>query len=371
MHFIAAHEQLNSLMQITQKTISQRSPMPILSCVHFECKNNYLFLSSTDLEYGIRCSMPITSIVDGSAAIPAKYLTGIFAKLPDIDIHIKGNIANNTTTLIYGDSEIVLNGYPAEEFPLFPSFPEEPSFAVQQGQFKNLIKKVIFAVSSEDQRPIFTGINILVSPDGVITMLATDIRRLAYAKDKLINPPKEPINIIVPSKAMQELYKILDNTEDTFNIYIADNKVFFVMDNICLMSRLIAGTFPDYKLIIPEKYVCETKASVNSLLEAAERISMLVDSKRNVFSISLKPNNMVIFFFTETGRIREEVSADLQGEPIDIGYNVRFFIDALKSIDDEEVLIKISGSNSQSLIMAPGEDNYFNVLVPATFQTSV
>lgn len=365
MHFTAPRDNLNTIIQITQRAVSQRSPMPLLSCLHFESKDNLLFLSSTDLEFGIRCTIPVNTIVNGSTAIPAKYVTSLFNRLPDVDINIKCDIASNTTTFMYGESEVVLNGYPADEFPVFPSFPENPTLVLKQNQFKNMLKHVIFAVSNEEHRPIFTGINFTVTPKGTLSLVATDIRRLALCEEKLDSSPEQLINIIVPGKTLTELYRILDSVDDDIYIYITDNKIFFTIDNICIMSRLIAGQFPDYRIVIPESYVCEARVSVSELLDAAERASLLVSTNRNVFNINFSPSGLMIYFYTETGRIREELVAEFTGEPLDVGFNVRFFIDVLKSMDSEEVIIKLSGQESPSLITPVDDERYFSILVPA------
>lgn len=368
MQFIAPRENLNTLVQIAQKTIAQRSPLPLLSCLHFECKDNMLYLSSTDLEFGIRCTMPVTTVVDGTAAIPAKYVTSLFSRLPDIDIDIKCDISNNTTKFTYGESEVVLNGYPADEFPIFPSLPDKPTLTMKQGKFKDMIKHVIYAISTEEHRPVFTGVNIQTSQDGKLSMVTTDTRRLALCVEDLETPLEQAINIIVPGKTLNELAKILDSADDDLNIYITENKVFFIVDSICLMSRLIAGQFPDYKIVIPETYNCEVRTPVSQLIDAAERASLLVNTKRNVFNINFKPNGIMIYFYTETGRIREEIEADFKGEPLDTGFNVRFFIEVLKSIDSDEVIIKLSGQDSPALFKPVGDDRYFSILVPAVSQ---
>ncbi|KAF1085906.1 DNA polymerase III subunit beta [Sporotomaculum syntrophicum] len=368
MQFIAPREKLNTLVQITQKAVSQRSPMPLLTCLHFESEDNMLYLSSTDLEFGIRCTMPVTTIISGTTAIPAKYVTSLFTRLPDIDINIKCDISNNTTKFSYGESEVILNGYPADEFPMFPSLPDKPTLIMKQDKLKNMLKHVIYAVSNEEHRPVFTGVNIQVNQDGTISMVATDTRRLALCVEELETPPIQPINIIIPGKTLNELFKILDLTDNDLILYVTENKVFFTIDNICIMSRLIAGQYPDYRIVVPKNYICEVKTSVSQLLDAAERASLLVNTKRNVFNIIFKPNKIMIYFYTETGRIREELEAYFTGEPLDVGFNVRIFIEVLKSIDSDEVIIKLSGQDSPALIKPVDEDRYFSILVPAVSQ---
>lgn len=365
MHFLAPREKLNLITQITQKAVAQRSPLPILSCLHFENANNVLTVTATDLDFGIRCAIPVTTVIEGSAAIPAKFITSFFTRLPEVDINVRSDLTNNTTTFFYGDSELVLNGYPPEEFPNFPSLPEKPSLTIKQKLFKKMLKQVLFAVSNEDHRPVFNGVNICITEDGTFSMVATDTRRLAVCKKNLGETVNEIINIIVPGKILNELFKLLESDDDEFDLYITDNQIFFVIDNICLMSRLIAGQYPDYKIVIPKNYVCEVRASVSELLDTAERVLLLVNTNRNVFNINFQANGLMVYFYTETGRIREEVESVFWGESLDVGFNVRFFIDLLKAMDTDEIIIKLSSQDSPALFKPVDDDNYFSILVPA------
>lgn len=365
MHFSALKDNLNTMVQVAQRAVSQRNPMPILTCLHFESADDILSVTATDLEFGIRCTMPVNTIINGSSAIPAKYVTSFISRLPDVDIDVQCDISTNTTTFTYGESEIVLNGYPAEEFPQFPILPGQPTLKVKQNLFKKMLKQVLFAVANDEHRPVFTGVNIQINTEGLLSMVATDTRRLAFCEEKMDILPDQIINIIVPGKALNELYKLLDNVDDEFDFYLTENKVFFEINNICIMSRLIAGQFPDYKIVIPNNYVCEVRTSVSDLLDAAERASLLVSTRRNVFNIGFQPKGLMIYFYAETGRIREEIDAEFNGDQLDVGFNVRFFIDLLKAIESDEVIIKLSGHDSPALFKPTNREGYFSILVPA------
>jgi DNA polymerase-3 subunit beta len=365
MHFTVHRDDLNSAVQVVQKAVSLRNPMPILSCLHMESANDTLTVTATDLEFGIRCIIPVKTVIEGSAALPAKYMTSFINRLPEVELNVQCDISTNTTVFSYGDSEVVLNGYPAEEFPPFPALPEKQALKVKQRVFKKMLKQVLFAVATEEHRPVFTGVNIRIDTGGILSMVATDTRRLAVCEEKLEAAPESFINIIVPGKTLNELYKLIDTVDDTFDLYLTENKIFFAFENICLMSRLIAGQYPDYRIVIPNEYVCEVRAPVSALLDAAERASLLVNNRRNVFNINFQPGSLLIYFYTETGRIREEITAEFSGDQLDVGFNVRFFIDLLRSLDTSEVVIKLSGSESPALFKPVEDDNYFAILVPA------
>lgn len=365
MHFSTNRDQLSSVINIVQRAVSSRNPMPLMSCIHFENIGNVLNVTATDLEFGIRCSLQVDTFIEGAAAIPSKYVSSLMGKLPTGNVDVKCDISTNTSTFTYGDSELVLNGFPAEEFPLFPELPIKPVLRLKQNIFKRMLKRVLYAVSNDERRPVFTGVNITVDEEGTLSLVATDIRKLAVSQEKAAETNGQIINIIVPGKTLNEVFKILDAVDDYFEVYLTENKVFFTLNNICIMSRLIVGQYPNYKIVIPPNFVCELKARIGDLLDAAERASLLIDNRRNVFNIRFQPKQLLLYFYTESGRIREEINADFSGEPIDVGFNIRFFIDLLRSMDTEEVTIKISGHDSPTVFEPVGDQSYFSILVPA------
>lgn len=365
MHFRILKDSLNELTQISLRAVSQRNPLPILSCLLFETSDNNLTITATDLEFGIRCNVPVDTVVEGSAALPGKYVASLSTRLPEANIEVFTDMSTNTTTFSYLDSEMVLHGFPAEEFPKFPALPEQPSFSIGQDIFKTMLKRVLFAVAYDEHRPVFNGINIKISEDGILSMSATDTRKLAVCEERVEQLTGRVINIIVPGKTLGELFKILEPVEEKFNVYVTENKVFFEIHNICLMSRLIAGQYPDYRIVIPNNFVCEARAPVDKLLDAAERALLLVSTMRNVFNIKFQPGDLMVYFNSESGRIREEIGAEFTGEPLDVGFNVKFFIDLLRAMDTEEVIIKLSGYNSPALFKPVNGENYFSILVPA------
>ena len=365
MHFTAFKNDLNSITQIALRAVSQRNPLPVLSCLLFESQENSLTVTATDLEFGICCTMPVETLVNGAAALPGKYVSSFFARLPETNIDVITDLSTNATTFSYGNSEMVLHGFPTEEFPRFPAMPEQPSFSIGQEVYKKMLSRVLFAVAYDEHRPVFNGVNIRISAEGILSMVATDTRKLAFCEEKVDHLAGQIINVIVPGKTLIELFKILENTEEEFSIYITENKIFFQIGSVCLMSRLIAGQYPDYNIVIPGEYICEVKAPVEDLINAAERAMLLISTRRTVFNIKFQPGTLMVYFNSESGRIREEIGADFSGTDIDVGFNVKFFIDLLKAMDTDEVIIKLSGDDSPALFKPVGRDDCFSILVPA------
>lgn len=366
MHFKSQKADLNLVTQIAQKAVSNRNPLPILSCLLLEAADNTFTVTATDLEMGIRCSVPAETVVEGSTALPAKMLASLISRLPDGEIGIETDVATNTTSFNYGVSNLTLNGFPAEEYPQFPSMPENPILKIQQNTFKKLLKRVLFALEEDNQRPIFNGANLNIDENGKMTMVATDTRRLAVCEETLEAAPDQPVNIIVPARALNEFSKLIEFTEDKFEVYLTENQVFFVVGDICMMSRLIMGQYPDYSVVLPQKFICEVKAPVSKIMETAERASLLANTRHNVLSASFQPEGLNISFNTESGRIQEKVPVDfLSGESLMLGLNVKLLIDQLKAVETEQVTIKVSGPKTPALFQPENLDGYFSILVPA------
>jgi len=191
-------------------------------------------------------------------------------------------------------------------------------------------------------------------------------RRLAVCEETLETAPDHPVNIIVPAKALNEFSKLIEFTEDKFEVYLTENQVFFMVGDICMMSRLIMGQYPDYNVVVPQNYICEVKAPVSAIMQTAERASLLVNSRYNVFTAAFQPEGLSFTFNTESGRIRENVSAEfLSGDALSLGLNVKMLIEQLKAIETDQVTIKLSGPKSPALFIPDDVNGYFSILVPA------
>lgn len=366
MKFKAQKDELAAVIQTVQRTTTNRTPLPVLTGIHLEAADNRLTATSTDLEMGIQCTIPVTVEEEGATVIPAKTLTGLISRLPETEISVSTD-HSTVTSFTYGNSSFDLNGFPVDEFPKFPAMPDNPVLRIKQGKFKKLLKQVLFAVSTDSARPIFTGVHLRITEEGQLSMVATDTRRLAVCEERLDTCPDRPVDIVVPGKTLNEFSRLLDSEENEFEVFITENQVFFRLENTCIMSRLIAGQYPNYGSVVPREYRCEVKAPVEALMEAAERAALLADVKRNVFSAFIQPEGILFAFEAETGRVHEEVrDIEFNGEPIQLGLNVKLFVEQLKAAAEaERVTIKLSGAQSPALFQPEGAEGYFSLLVPA------
>ncbi|MFZ5649532.1 MAG: DNA polymerase III subunit beta [Bacillota bacterium] len=363
MKFLISKDKLYYAIQNVQRAISPRSPLPILTGILFSCGDGMLKLSATDMELSINCSVPANVIEPGSLVVPGRYISEFSKRLPDSTIEFETIGGGNLATIRYGQSEFNINGYSSSEFPSFQVPESHFSFTIGSEEFRNIIKKVIYALSNDDARPVFTG--VLLEIDGVdTTMVATDTFRLAMKKFSIENAPREIINVIVPGKTLNETVRVM-GSGDGLNVSISNNHIMFETEDTVITSRLISGRFPSYRQVIPDNFSCTVNASIRDLMDSSDRASLLAGERNSLIMFQTRNDGIVISVRSENGWIREDVPAVVEGENMDILFNVRYLCDVLRSCEGEDISIKLTGTYTPALISSPGDSNYVSIIVPA------
>lgn len=363
MKFSCEKDNLLSAIQIVQRAVSLKNPLPILGGIKFETENSRVFLSATDLEMGIRCSFAAEVMETGSSVLPAKIISELIRRLPDLPVFIESDQLTGSTKIKYGQSEVIINGYPAEEFPDFSMPESEIKFTLPGNVLREMVKQVTYAAATDENRPVFTG--ILVETDhGEMNMVATDTHRLAWRKIPLEKNKDLNINLIIPGKTLNELIKISGLAEQDVEITVTDNQVLFDNGEVCLISRLISGQFPNYRQVIPGEYISRIRVATRELAEAIERVALLTREGSPIIRLKISDNTLVISVHTETGRAREEFSVYQEGEPLQFAFNARYLSDALKNIDSADVNIEFTGPLSPGVLRPVSEIAYLSLLLP-------
>lgn len=351
-------------VQVVQRAVSSKNPLPILSGILLTTEENKLKLSATDLELGIECSVPVNVIEEGSVVLPAKYLGEIVRRLPDTKIEIETDKENNTTLIKYAQSEFNIHGFSAEDFPLLSSIDSQVNYNIRQELFRNLVKQVVFATSNDENRPIFTGCLMEVEDDR-IALIATDTHRLSYGNININREDKDFISVIVPGKTLSEISRLATSDEQNIKFSIAENQIVFEMDDIVLISRLIEGQFPNYKQVIPQTYKSKVRIKTKDLLDATERASLLAKDGSNVIKLKIEGNTLIVTSNSpEIGRVYEEISIQLEGEETQIAFNSKYIIDVLKVVDSEEIFMELTGALSPGIIKPIEGENFIYLILP-------
>jgi len=365
MKLTATKDNLSYGVQVVQRAVSTKNPLPILSGILLKTGNGHLNFTATDLEMGIECSVPVSIEGEGGVVLPVRYFGEIVRRLPDVNISIEVNKENNLTLIKYGQSEFDLLGMPAEEFPILPSIDSEDTLVLKQDLFKNMIKQVGFSTSTDDNRPIFTGI-LMEIESKEIRLVATDTHRLAYRIGNIENGDTEiQKSVIIPGKTLNELNRIMTGDSEELKIAFGENQAVFEMPGIRLISRLIEGQFPNYKQVIPQGCKTKIKIKTKELLEATERASLLAKEGANIIKLTVTDGSLVINSNSpEIGKIEEQLAIEMEGEETQIAFNSRYLIDVLKVIDADEILLELTGSLSPGIIKRADGENYIYLILP-------
>ncbi|MEL7567605.1 MAG: DNA polymerase III subunit beta [Dehalobacterium sp.] len=370
MHINCNKDDLVYGVQVVSKAVSNKNTNPILSGILLRVENNTLKFFATDSELAIECAIQVEEIEDGTLVVPGRYFTEMVKRLPSGIINLKSS-DNNGLIITYEQSELFINGFSAEEFPSFPEINNHVEGSIDQNLFKKMVKQTAVAASNDESRPVFTGTFVEIINDKIV-MVTTDTHRLALREDSWICKSEEKsISVIIPTKTMVEVARIISDEAEPLSVILGNNQVLFKAGNLAVFSRLIEGQYPSYHQVIPDSSKCKSKIRIKTkkLLETTERASLLVrDELKEKYSfIKLNAHDNLLELNSnspEIGKIYEEINVFLEGEPTEIIFNSRYLIDALKSVDSEEIYMELTGSLSPGIIRTVENDKYIYLILP-------
>jgi DNA polymerase-3 subunit beta len=344
-------------IQVVQNAVSQKSSLPILSNVLLETENGELKLTATDLDIGISSAIPATVIQEGAITVPAKKFFDIIRALPEgseVELSMK---KSNSLNIKSGKANFKIVGLPKEEFPQLPVFKDKDSITLNQKTLKEMMNLTDFAISKDDTRYVLNGILLSVKGDN-LEMVSTDGRRLAAASKKLAKKTLVDRAVIVPTKTAQEVKRMLLD-EGEVKIHFSDNQVLFTFPKSFVLSRLIEGEYPNYKKVIPDKSPKELKVLREDFLSATKRASIFTDQDSMAIKLNIKKKKMTISKNTAFGEAKEEIDIDYTGDDdIEIGFNPKYLIDVLKSLEDQEIIFEVNDSSKPGVIRRGGDYTY-------------
>jgi DNA polymerase III subunit beta len=359
---------------LMQSVAGRKTTLPILSHILLEWEKNSLYLTGTDLETGIREELIAKIHQKGKASVSAKKLYEIVRELPEETIHIQKK-DNHWITIQCGKSIFNLAGLDPEEFPSFPTYQEENFSTVSTQLIREMIEKTVFAASSEESRYHLNGILFAQMKQGgkeILRMVATDGHRLSLIdrENQKIRGIEEK-GIIIPKKGILEIKKIIGDRdeEEEMGIYFNSTHGFFKMGKSLTVIRLIDGEFPEYEQVVPKgndkKLVMVKERMVSSL----KRVSTMASERMEGVKFSLKKNSVEMSStHQDFGDAKEEVEVVFEGPPLQVGFNARYFIEALSVIDAEEVLMELRDEGSPGILRpsssTPGLSNQFCIIMP-------
>ena len=374
MKITCKQQDLSRGLSAVSHAVSNRSTLPILSNILLGTDNGRLKLSATNLEIGINCWVDAQIHEDGATTVPAKLLTDLINSLPQAPVDISAPEDSNTLNVKSAGSSANIKGMDASEFPLIPSAEGgEPPVRFDASQLKEMIEEVAFAAADDDSRPVFTGVLIQVSEEK-ITFAAADAFRLAVRVAPLPGDDHPRGDILVPARTLTELARILPS-EGQVEMIVTPNRsqVLFHTPQLDLVSRLIEGTFPNYRQIIPKEHTTRAVVETKQFSEAAKRAALFARDSSNITRIKinagendgLEPGSLTVEATAEDlGDNVSTINAAVDGPELQIIFNVKYLADVLAVIGTPEVALEANASTKPGVIKPIGSSDYTYVIMP-------
>ena len=360
---------LSEAAAVVSRAVSSRSPIPTLEGILIRTADNVIELFGYDLDIGISTKIEGQIDLPGEIVLPAKVLLDIVRKLPGEFVTITTG-EKCLTEIKSGVSEFTILGMPADEFPEFPSIGEVTDFSIPENVLKTMIEQTIFAISQSDAKPVHTGSLFDVKGD-LLTVVSIDGYRLALRNEKIIFD--KDMRFVVPGRALNEVSRVLDESTDALaGMQISKKHIIFHVGNFQIFSRLLEGDFLDYLAAIPKSSSIQVKLNTREMIEAVERVSLLISDKiKSPLRLKFSDNEIVLTCSTALGRATDTVFAKIDGGALEMGFNNRYLLDALRAAQCDEVVLEISGPLSPMKVVPVNSDSFLFLVLPVRLKSDI
>ncbi len=371
MKLTCLQENLAKGLSVVGKAVSVRSTLPVLGNVLMATENSRLKLSATNLELGITCWIGARIEEPGAITVPARTLVDMVNAFMGEQVGMELNVRTNSLRLTSGRSEANIKGIDAQEFPLIPQA-EPDGIQIPPETLRSMIARTAFAAATDESRPILTGVLTKFEDDQMV-MAAADGFRLSVSYASLEPPVDEPLTLIIPANSLKELFRISGDQDEPISLTVPAGRgqVIFHLTNVDLVSQLIDGTFPDFNQIIPQSHSTRTLIATTEMRTACKTADIIAREAAHTTRVrvfpedTLTPGHVVVAATsTETGDNETEVDALVEGDPMEIAFNVKYLNDVLGVIDTPQVAFEMSSESSPGVIKPVGKDDFVHVIMP-------
>lgn len=372
MKITARQDQLSQALRVAGRAVAARSPLPITANVLVSTEGSRVKLSATNLEIAITTWIDATVAAEGGVTLPAKLLSEFVDTLPAEPVELTVKDGSHSAHVRSGRFEATIRGMSANDFPVIPSAGEEAAATVEAQQLRDMLDQVVFAAAMDDTRPVLTGVLATFSGDQ-ITLTATNGFRLATRAGGLSSPAAGDFSIIIPAKTLSELARILPDGDMPVQIAVTPNRnqVVFRADNLHVVSRLVEGTYPNYRQIIPTKFSTKVVVSTEELMKATKIASFFSRDNSNIITLEVQPGGeagvgsvVVSGAAAELGEDRGELDAVVNGGETRISFNSRYVSDVLGVLHADQVGLELTGPNSAAVFKPIDAADYTHVVMP-------
>jgi DNA polymerase-3 subunit beta len=360
MQAVIPKNELVAGLRTVLNVVTARTTLPVLNNVLLEAEENGLLLTTTDLEVGIRTRASATAATPGSTTLPAKKFAQIVGSLPDGDISLDTDAAQ-MTSISCGKAFFRMVGLDAREFPQESDFSEEWAFTMKADEFRKTLSKVSYSCSLDETRHVLNGILLSVR-GGVLTVAATDGRRLALVEKAVEGDSIPDGDVILPQKVVYELQRSLQGSQDV-RVRVSEARVAFAFGNTVMTSKLVEGTYPNYRQVIPATFAHSIAIPRDTFSTVLGRVSMVVSESSGAVKFRLENAQMQVSATSpEFGEAKEPLEVAYQGEPFEISFNPGFFTEPLRNLECDQVVMQFN--DEYSPVSLSGDEGFLYVVMP-------
>ena len=364
-------ENLSRGLSIVARAVAPRSTLPVLGNVLLQTDDGRLRLSATNLEMGITCWIGAKVTEDGSTTVPARTFVDLINTLPNQQVDMDLTVRTQTLNVRCGSYNNDIKCIDAQDFPPMPPREIDGGLELNTEELREMISQVSFAASMDDARPVLTGV-LLEIENGEMTFAAADGFRLSVRKAHLPSPDAGPVKAIIPARALSELARIVGDEDKIVTMILPPNRgqVIFRTKNLELVSQLIEGTFPDYRGIIPASYSTRSILPKTEFLQACKAADIFAREAAHSARLHIQPGAEgpgrveVSATAAETGSNEIPVDASVEGEAMEIAFNVRFLMDVLSAMPAPSIALETSGPSAPGVLKPVGRDDFLHVIMP-------
>lgn len=357
---------LSSAIEGVSRAITNRAAIPVLEGIYLKAEGFSLTLTGYDMEMGITTTIECNVLIPGETVLDAKLLGSMVSRMPGGDVRIELT-DEGQARISCGVAEFEIPAMMPSDYPALPNPGAENTMTIKCAMMREMIEKTIYAVSQDEKKPAHTGELFVIEP-GSLTIVALDGYRLAIIQRDVVCT--RDIRIIIPAKTLQELLKIMGGPEDDVKIDANRRYVVFTTNGYTIMSRLIEGDFLNYESVIPKENKTRVVVDCRKFIDTIERASLIITERlKNPLRITFEEGKVTVRCQTTLGKVVDEFSPEkFEGDTVEIGFNNRYMLDAMRNSKCERMLMEINGPLSPVKLLPEEGKDFIYLVLPVRFK---
>ena len=366
MQFTCDRQKLNDAVLNVQRTVSAKSSVPALEGILLTAQEGCVRLCGFDLEIGMTTELPAEVGEPGSIVMGARLFGDIVRRLPQDSVSFRAD-EKQVAQIESGEASFSLVGIPAQEYPELPQISGDTNIRIPSNILKGMIRQTLFAVAETDAKPVHTG-TLFEIEGGEIRLISVDGYRLAIRCEKI--PGEDKCNFVVPGKTLGEVMKLLPDSDDETEILVGLRHIRFRIGDYVVISRLLEGEFLDWRAALPKECSTEVRVSVPDLIGSLERVSLIITERlRSPVRCTFGEDGIRLTCSTAIGRANDRLGAKITGNEVEIGFNSRYLLDALRNSECDEVKIRLNGPLSPMKVLPEEGDSFLFLVLPVRLKS--